>query len=68
MTNTKVIHNELERRVFEAVQNDIITPADVISYIMNNGWTHEPPSKVTIISLLNKNKVEYIWGRWEKVE
>jgi hypothetical protein len=68
MTNTKAIHHELERKVFEAVQKNIIEPNEVIAYIMNNGWEYDKPSKVTIISLLNKNHVNYVWGRWEKAE
>ena len=57
--------SELRAAIQAAVDDNIITPTDILEYLADNGF--EPmPTRMTVIAILDKCGVHYVWGRWEK--
>ncbi len=58
---------ELRAAIQAAVDGGTITPTDVLDYLEDNGF--EPiPTRMTVISILEKCGVVYVHGGWEKTK
>jgi len=64
---TNKISTELRAAIQAAVDEDVITPTDVLGYLEDNGF--QPiPTRMTVISILEKCGVVYVHGGWEKAK
>ena len=62
---TKQTSADLRAAIQAAVDDNIVTPSDVLEYLEDNGF--DPmPTRMTVISILGECGVVYVWGRWEK--
>ena len=58
---------ELRAAVQAAVDDGLITPSEVLDYLLDNGF--EPmPTRPTVIAALNECGVIYIAGGWIKTD
>lgn len=58
--------NKLREMVYDAIQQGIIQPKDIMDWLNDNGWPYSLPSKMTIETVLKENGVIYVWGQWVK--
>lgn len=64
---TNKISAELRAAIQAAVDEDVITPTDVLGYLEDNGF--QPiPTRMTVIAILEKCGVVYVHGGWEKAK
>lgn len=64
---TNKISTELRAAIQAAVDEDVITPTDVLDYLEDNGF--QPiPTRMTVIAILEKCGVVYVHGGWEKAK
>ena len=64
---TRQTSEDLRAAIQAAVDDNIITPSDVLDYLEDNGF--DPmPTRMTVISILSECGVVYVWGRWEKAK
>jgi len=65
--HTKQQQSELRAAVQAAVDQDIITPTEILEYLEDNAF--EPlPTRPTIIAILEACNVVFIAGGWMKIE
>ena len=64
---TKEFSTDLRAAIQAAVDDDTITPTEILEYLEDNGFD-TLPTRMTVISILEHCKVVYVHGGWEKVE
>lgn len=58
---------DLRAAIQAAVDDNIITPSEVLEYLEENEF--DPmPTRMTVIAILGECGVVYVWGRWEKAK
>lgn len=65
MANTsKDVQEQLRQWVRRAISQGVHTPVGVKEYLIDNGWEHPLPWRMTIEKLLKENGIVFVRGYW----
>lgn len=64
---TTKVSEELRAAIQAAVDDNLITPTEILEYLVDNAFS-PIPTRMTVISILEKCGVVYVHGGWEKAK